>query len=129
MLSTQYTVNALHRGHITLLIHYITVYLLPLSLPSENMHAALQVADPEAIQLAEQGRENKPPLSLDLSGLPQPASDGRTPLSSLGGRPSQALDPLDAPGMDPRSDTALFYNGLFRSSLRHGLTGPSLTLP
>lgn len=92
-----------------------------------DTYAAVQVADLGEIQLTERGRENKPPLRVTLPIDPvQPASDGRTPLSSLGGRPSQAATPLDGPG--PHSDTALFYNGLFRSSLRHGLSGLSLML-
>lgn len=91
------------------------------------MLAALQVANPEEIQLAEQGRENRPPLRVTLPNAPvQPAIDSRTPLSSLGGMPSGALTPLDGPAF--HSDTALFYNGLFRSSLRQGLSGLALML-
>ena len=51
--------------------------------------------------------------------LPQPPSeptpDEPTPLSSMGGGPaSQGQTPLEGPG--PTGDTALFYNGLFKSS-------------
>lgn len=90
----------------------------------------LQAADVEEVQLTEQGRDNRPPLRVSVpSGPLQPANEGRTPLSSLGGAPSQALTPLDE--SVPRSDTALFYNGIFRSSFRRGLSGlsPVLQLP
>ena len=81
----------------------------------------MQAADTEDIMLAE-AREGQPagsagrsPLSIDL---PQPSSeptpDNPTPLSSLGGRVSQGQTPLAGAG--PTQDTALFYNGLFKSS-------------
>ena len=85
-------------------------------------HVFFQAADPEEIQLTQQGGQNRPPLGVALPIDPvQPPSEGRTPLSSLGGGASQAVTPPD--GTAPRSDTALFYNGLFRNSFKRGLSG------
>ena len=54
------------------------------------------------------------PLSVALPQAPtDPTTDAPTPLSSIGGA-SQGHTPLAGTG--PTRDTALFYNGLFKSS-------------
>ena len=90
----------------------------------------LQAEHLEEIQLTEANRTSRQPLSIILPSPPsQPADEGPTPLSSVGGRGSQGLTPPAGPG--PNSDTALFYNGLFKNSFRRGLQGllirPKLT--
>ena len=94
----------------------------------EKAHC-LQAADSGEIQLVEQRSEQRPPLQVILPNPPvQPTPEGLTPLSSLGGRGSQGLTPVAGP--EPCRDTALFYNGLFRSSFRRGLQGqPWLYVP
>ena len=92
-----------------------------------NTPVPFQAADPEEIQLTQQGGEGRPAIGVTLPSDPiQPASEGRTPLSSLGGGTWQALTPPDGPALC--SATALFYNGLFRNSFRRGLSGLSLKL-
>ncbi|KAA6425234.1 MAG: hypothetical protein FRX49_04729 [Trebouxia sp. A1-2] len=55
------------------------------------------------------------PLSVTLPEAPTaPTVDAPTPLSSMGGGASQGQTPVSGAG--PTRDTALFYNGLFKSS-------------
>lgn len=85
--------------------------------------------DAEDVLLSEGGADQQPapgarkPLSVTLPQAPtEPSADARTPLSSIGGGASQGQTPLAGAG--PTSDTALFYNGLFKSSFsQRGMQG------
>lgn len=89
----------------------------------------MQAADVENIVLAEAkeaqpaGNAGRPQLSIALPHpFTEPTPDNPTPLSSIGGRVSQGHTPLAGAG--PTQDTALFYNGLFKSSFsRRGVQG------
>ncbi len=86
-------------------------------------------ADAEDVLLHEGGADQqaangaRKPLSVTLpQALTEPTADAPTPLSSIGGGVSQGQTPLAGAG--PTRDTALFYNGLFKSSFSHrGMQG------
>ncbi|KAL0020441.1 hypothetical protein WJX77_003488 [Trebouxia sp. C0004] len=78
------------------------------------------VADAEDVLLHERGVDQqaahgtRKPLSVALPQAPtEPTADAPTPLSSMGGGASRGQTPLAGAG--PSRDTALFYNGLFKS--------------
>ena len=86
-------------------------------------------ADAEDVLLNEGGADQQPahgahkPLSVALPQAPtEPTADAPTPLSSIGGGASQGQTPVAGAG--PTRDTALFYNGLFKSSFsQRGMQG------
>lgn len=96
-------------------------------------------ADAEDVILNEKGADQQAahgahkPLSVTLPQAPtEPTTDAPTPLSSIGGGASQGQTPLAGAG--PPRDTALFYNGLFKSSFsQRGMQGwaskPNYALP
>ena len=94
-----------------------------------NICFVAQATDAEDILLADEregqpaGTSTRPALRLALPTPPrEPTPDRPTPLSSLGGEVSQGQTPEAEPG--PSSTTALFYNGLFKSSFdKRGMQG------
>jgi hypothetical protein len=84
--------------------------------------------DAEDVLLHEGGADQqaahaaRKPLSVTLPQAPaEPTADAPTPMSSIGGGMSQGAPLADA---GPTRDTALFYNGLFKSSFsQRGMQG------